>query len=114
MKTPEYSEALFFHKTTDLLAWFDANYHTRLHLDRTTGNFDRIRASYAPVRNVQLILLVKYPATGRPRPICKIRCPINPLPIHGEFEVVSLSEICRLLTSFGWSLDRRVPMSLLK
>lgn len=40
--------------------------------------------------------------------ICRIKCPINPLPIKGEFQCVSISEMTNLLTSLGWSYKEKL------
>lgn len=50
----------------------------------------RARAVYAEEREVRLILLVRFNEKGKP--ICRIKCPINPLPIEvGEMTADDLA-----------------------
>lgn len=107
-----YSVAIIFTKHTNLLPWFEACYHDKLDLCRTSLGFNQLRDQYARPRDVQLILLVRYDDDGRP--ICKIKCPISPLPIIGEFKVVSMGQITDLLRREGWAIKEKIPMSLLK
>ena len=114
--TTNYHSAVIFAKHTNLLPWFDAKYSTCSHLSHSPAAYDRARAEYARDHDVQLILLVRYVYDERSncRTYCKIRCPINPLPICGEFEVVSLAQITKLLQKEGWSILQKLPVSLLK
>ena len=107
-----YTDAIIFTKTTSLSAWFDAHYHDRLGLCATSVGFNQLRQRYAQPREVQLVLLVRYEPTKHP--ICKIKCPINPLPIRGEFEVVSTGEIVDFLRRDGWEVKQKLPVALLK
>lgn len=62
-------------------------------------------------RNIQLNAHVRYENKvdewGRKangiRTFCRIECPINPLPIKGEFEIPSLSALDAFLRNNGWS-----------
>lgn len=54
---------------------------------------------YAETRKIRLILLVRY---EKGRIYAKIKCPINPLPVRGEFEIPSLTAIFDFLTANGW------------
>lgn len=56
-------------------------------------------------RDVHLILLVRH-EDGKC--ICRIKCPINPLPIKGEFQCVSTGEMSKLLKSMGWTYKEKV------
>ena len=60
---------------------------------------------YAREREIQLILLVRF---ENGKCICRIRCPINPLPIKGEFQCVSTSEMSKLLASMGWKYKEKI------
>ena len=104
---PMYSRAIIFTKHTDLMPWFQSNYHRF----GTHGTTERIREMYSRVRDVQLILLVRYENN---KCICRIKCPINPLPIKGEFEAVNSHEVERLLKSFGWTVKERLSLQLLR
>ena len=63
------------------------------------------KAWYEAEREIQLILLVRYEDN---KCICRIKCPINPLPIKGEFQCVSTGEMSKLLKSMGWTYKEKV------
>lgn len=107
-----YTEVITFTKHTSLSAWFDAHYRDRLGMCATSVGFNQLRNKYAQPRDVQLILLVRYEPAKHP--ICKIKCPISPLPIRGEFEVVSVGEMVDFLNREGWKVKQKMPVSLLK
>ena len=111
--TTNYSVAYVFTKHTDLLQWFDVNYSTAIqegYLETSLG-FNQLRQSYAKPREVQLILLARFDGNKH---YCKIKCPINPLPVKGEFEAPSLGCVQRWLVNNGWSFERKLPISFLK
>ena len=106
-----YSKVLVFTKHTDIIPYFESRYHDCAESNRASLSFNRLKQSYARDRDVQLILLVRY---EQERVFCRIRCPINPLPIRGEFEVVSLHHIVKHLNNDGWAVIQKLPLSLLK
>lgn len=107
-----YTGAYIFTKHTDLLTWFDTKYHQQLAAGYPTESygFNQLRQSYAKARTVELILLYRFEGA---RTFCRIRCPINPLPIKGEFEVPSLAVVSKYLQANGWSFERKLLLSLL-
>lgn len=108
-----YTWVYFFAKHTSLLQWFDVKYHCEIenkYQEQSLG-FNQLRQSYAKPRDVQLILLVRYEGN---RIFCKVKCPINPLPIKGEFEAASLNAVISFLSNEGWKLKEKLPFSLLK
>lgn len=101
-----YTSAYIFTKHTNLLQWFDTNYHHELESNyhmRSLG-FNQLRQSYATSRDVQLILLCRFDGA---KIYCKIKCPINPLPVKGEFEVPSISCITKFLQQEGWEIKQK-------
>lgn len=66
---------------------------------------------YGMEREVNLALLVRFEGN---KVICRIKCPINPLPIRGEFEVVSVTEIIKLLSSLGWNFKHRYTSAIFR
>lgn len=103
----DYTCAITFTKHTDMSRWFS-------HTDKDLGVFnperhDRLKRHYAVKRDVRLILLIRY---ENGKPFCKIKCPINPLPIRGEFEAVSIHEIVRFLNDAGWTHKETLNMEL--
>lgn len=97
----KYDVAYIYTKETNLLPWLDRRYPKY----RDAAEAARMHAEYAKEREVQLILLVRYEGKT---PICRIRCPINPLPIKGEFQCVSASEMSKCLASMGWKYKEKI------
>lgn len=63
------------------------------------------RKYYEREREIQLILATRLDNTGkRQRWMGKISCPVNPLPVRGEFEIASYNAVCEFLMSQGWTL----------
>ena len=98
----KYSKAITFIKRDNLLQWLHHNHHTPI----TPSTV----AMYSRERNIQLILWVRY---DKGDTYCKISCPINPLPIKGEFKVVSESLLCKLLQDNGWVPINSLPLTLM-
>lgn len=67
------------------------------------------REYYAKEREVQLILLVRH---EEGKCICRIKCPINPLPFKGEFEPVNAAAVHRLLISLGWTFKEKINLHM--
>lgn len=97
----KYEVAYIYTKETNLLPWLDRRYPKY----RDAAEAARMRAEYAKEREVELILLVRYEGN---KSICRIRCPINPLPIKGDFQCVSASEMSKLLASMGWKYKEKI------
>ena len=104
---PTYHTAIIYTKRDNLSKWLNSRYSKF----RDAQEAARIRAEYATEREIQLILLVRH---EEGKCICRIKCPINPLPIKGEFQCVSTSEMTRLLSSMGWTYKGKVHSAILK
>lgn len=100
-KEIQYHTAIIYTKRDNLLNWYYGK------ADAPTGNQDY----YAKEREIQLILLVRH---EEGKCICRIKCPINPLPIKGEFEAVNSAEVGRLLHELGWIFKEKVNLSMFK
>ena len=107
---PTYHTAIIYTKHTNLMPWLQSNYE-RFGTHGTTEQVQRIREMYSKDREVQLILLVRH-EDGKC--ICRIKCPINPLPIKGEFQCVSTGEMSKLLKSMGWTYKEKVHSGMFK
>lgn len=107
---PTYHTAIIYTKYTNLMPWLQSNY-TKFCTHGTTEQAQRIREMYSKDREVQLILLVRH-EDGKC--ICRIKCPINPLPIKGEFQCVSTGEMSKLLKSMGWTYKEKVHYGMFK
>ena len=90
---PTYHQAIIFTKRDNLVKYFWGK--------PALSN----QEYYAREREIQLILLVRF---ENGKCICRIRCPINPLPIKGEFQCVSTSEMSKLLASMGWKYKEKI------
>lgn len=104
-----YTYTYIFSKKTNLLPYLESKHFPCV----AQAEVD----CYAKERDVKLILLVRYEHERTARGIvshciCKIKCPINPLPIKGEFETVSIAEMCKLLRGLGWEVKEEYAISL--
>ena len=104
---PTYHTAIIYTKRDNLLKWLNSRYSQFMDAQEAA----RIRAEYATEREIQLILLVRHEEN---KCICRIKCPINPLPIKGEFQCVSTSEMTKLLASMGWKYKEKVHSGMFK
>ena len=104
---PTYHTAIIYTKRDNLSKWLNSRYSKF----RDAQEAARIRAEYATEREIQLILLVRH---EEGKCICRIKCPINPLPIKGEFQCVSTSEMTKLLDSMGWKYKEKVHSAMFK
>lgn len=93
----QYSRALIFSKRTDLLPFFYAKANGNPSLN--DEQYARVKARYAVERDVQLILLIRYEGN---KMICRIKCPINPMPVKGEFEASNMHSVFDFLRQQGW------------
>ena len=110
---PTYHQAIIFTKRDNLSKWFDANC-SKFIVDGNmeySEHFVRAEKLYAQERDIQLILLVRF---ENGKCICRIKCPINPLPIKGEFQCVSTSEMSKLLTSMGWTYKAKYGIGMFR
>lgn len=100
----DYNCVVTFIKHTNLLEYFDSNIEScaAAHcLDiHSVGAMEHLRQMYAEEREVRLVVLVRYDGHGKT--FCRIKCPINPLPVKGEFEVPSLRTLHTFLMMQGW------------
>ena len=109
----EYCTVKIFTKRTNMRAWFLANVCPTLRPE----HYAQMERHYDKERDVRLILLVRYerePLKNTMRTICKIHCPVNPLPVKGEFEVPTFGVIKRYLNDNGWTEREHIPANLLK
>lgn len=110
---PTYHTAFIFTKRDNLLKWFEVNgykYAQGANMEYSE-KYQKMEAMYAKEREIQLILLVRF---ENGKCICRIKCPINPLPIKGEFQCVSTSEMSKLLTSMGWTYKAKYGIGMFR
>ena len=104
---PTYHTAIIYSKRDNMLKWLNGRHPKFV----DAKDAARIHAEYATEREIQLILLVRH---EEGKCICHIKCPINPLPIKGEFQCVSTSEMTKLLASMGWKYKEKVHSVMFK
>lgn len=108
---PTYHAAIIYTKRDNLSKWFDINgykYAQGANMEYS-DTYQRMRAVYAKEREIQLILLVRH---EEGKCICRIKCPINPLPIKGEFEAPSIGAVSHTLQTMGWTYKEKLPLSM--
>ena len=110
---PTYDQAVIYTKRDNLSKWFDINGYQYAQGGNMeySDKYQRMRAVYATEREIQLILLVRH---ENGKTICRIKCPINPLPIKGEFQCVSTSEMTKLLASMGWKYKEKIHSAMFR
>lgn len=96
----KYQFAYIFTKQGNLLPW--------LYSQRTYPS-KQAEEVYGREREIQLILLIRYESG---RLYCRIKCPVNPLPVKGEFEIPSLSAIYEFLNRNGWKRKQSFHSSM--
>lgn len=98
----KYDCAVLFKKWTNLESYFDSH-ESKFYRDPEKR--DTIRAKYAENHMVNLVLLIRYEydhMNAKNRIFCKVHCPINPLPVKGEFEAPSVNAVEHFLNKMGW------------
>ena len=116
---PTYHTAYIFTKHDNLSKWFNTHRSCFIADGNLEYSFDFHQAEdfYAQERDVQLILLVRHETVQDAhgdtitKCYCKIKCPINPLPIKGEFEAVTAAAVNKLLKSLGWHFKDKIKFN---
>ena len=106
----KYSTAYVLHKYTNLLPWFSSNVKEPSLKSDGHHVWERMKEDYAKPRDIRLILLVRY--EGNNECYCKIRCPINPLPVKGEFNAPSINCVINFLRKDGWETMQTLHASM--
>lgn len=101
--TPKYTCATIFTKKGNLSNFLHADKVMSRYTNRTPS--EAIEEFYAEERDIELILLSRM---ENGKVFCKIKCPVNPLPIKGEFEVPGFGVIQSWLYANGWKKARTV------
>lgn len=99
---PKYSFVWIYTKRTRLSAFLT---DTVMMKRVPAGKVDAWREFYARERDVQLIAMFRF---EKGKCFCKIKCPINPLPVKGEFEVPSCNALAAFLETNGWTFKEKL------
>ena len=102
----QYTRAFIFSKRTNLMPYFLANFQ-----NVRREHYDSLKKRYSAERDVQLILLARY---DDDKMICRIKCPINPLPVRGEFMASSVYDVFVFLEKQGWAHQQTINLNMLK
>lgn len=101
----KYQQVYIFTKRTNMLPFMTAK--TTMHISSSEA-YTRCREFYAREKYVQLICMFRWERTTKGTKIfCKIKCPINPLPVKGEFEIPSISAIEQFLANNDWYFKQK-------
>ena len=112
----KYDRVLIFTKNGDLMKYLNTD-----RVSRTIVVADEAKKYYGKEREIQLIACLRwedFPVSTRngiiqiPKCFCRIKCPVNPLPVRGEFEVASLDALRAFLKADGWTQKQDVSSRL--
>ena len=104
----KYSRVLVFTKNANLMKYLCTDKVSR---SFSNANADALCQYYGQEREVKLVAQIRWEAVerrGKDKCLCRIRCPINPLPVKGEFELASLDSLRSFLAADGWTLQQDV------
>ena len=70
---------------------------------------ESLRKMYEAEREIQLIAMFRWEHSGMGiKHFCKIKCPVNPMPVKGEFEIPSVGALIDFLKKNGWNYKRAI------
>lgn len=92
----KYDRILIYTKKGNLMSYLTTD---KVACSFRNANAERLTAYYGREREIQLIACIRWEER---RCFCKIKCPVNPLPVKGEFEVPSLYSLRNFLKANGW------------
>lgn len=93
------------------------NLNDYLHTDKVLSRFTNHSPSaatqefYGRESEIELILLTRIEPADGPYPqkvFCKIKCPVSPLPVRGEFEAPCYAAIYQFLHKNGWTFKQKI------
>ena len=83
----------------------------------SSANSASLKEFYGNERDIQLIAQIRWETNGqygKEKCICCIKCPVNPMPVKGEFELPSLDSLRMFLKANGWELKQDLYCGLFK
>lgn len=108
----KYDRVLVYTKKGNLLDYLHTDKVAR---QNNTLCQENVHKYYAQEREIQLVVSTRwedFPVSTRKgivqmtKCFCRIKCPVNPLPVKGEFEVPNLECLRRFLKTNGWELKQ--------
>lgn len=110
----KYDRILIFTKKGNLLKYLQTEKVAGMFSNHNSENTLRY---YGEEREIQLIACLRWEnfpvSTSKgikqmPKCFCKIKCPVNPLPVKGEFELPSVNALYLFLKADGWELKQNI------
>lgn len=104
----KYDRAIIFTKKGNLKEYL---YTDKVCYGMFSANLsDRTKAYYEAEREIQLIALMRWETDGakKSKCFCRIKCPVNPLPVKGEFELPSVEVLRKFLHANGWTFKQNI------
>ncbi len=99
---PKYTIACIYTKKGNLLPYLNTD---KVSCGMCGGNPSAyVKQRYAEAREIQLIAMFRFDGN---KVFCKIKCPVNPIPVKGEFEAPSVKVIDQFLKANGWSFEQK-------
>ena len=101
----KYDRVLIYTKKGNLLDYLQTDRVCRMFPNMS----DRAKQHYAQEREIQLIARIRWEVderSGKDRCYCSIKCPVNPMPVKGEFELPCLDALRAFLKANGWELKQ--------
>ena len=100
----QYSIVFVFTKNANLLDYFS---NVKVSMGCASKEaYEHMRKQYAREREVQLLCMFRW---ENGKCFCKIKCPINPLPVKGEFETPgTTTPVVNFLNANGWMFKQKV------
>lgn len=108
----KYDYVLVFTKKGNLLDYMNTDKGSRI-----IANVKKAKEYYGQERNIQLVASVRweeFPVSTRkgivqmPKCFCRIKCPVNPIPVKGEFELPSMESLLTFLKANGWEMKYKM------
>ena len=107
---PKYTMVDIYTKTGNLLAYLTDKVVQEQGFQSGDAHMRAVKY-YSQEREIQLIAMFRW---EQGKCFCKIKCPVNPLPIKGEFEVPSMGVLINFLKTNGWSHKQTVYPRMFK
>lgn len=116
----KYDRIIIFTKSGNLLKYLQT---ARVSGRFSNANAESVQRDYGAEREIQLVACLRcedFPVSTRtgyvqmPKYFCKIKCPVNPLPVKGEFELPSLDALYSFLKADGWKIKQSIGSWMFK
>ena len=109
----KYSVVFVCSKQADLMPYALNKYEGGI---KELAQYPKLLEHYAMERRVTLMAMFRWEsdAKGNLYCRCKIKCPINPLPVKGEFEAASMNAVLGFLQENGWTIEQKLNTAMFR